>query len=74
MFINGLAEGPLAFSIPGAPGRIAIALSTSVEGVLGALAIGSGSPIQIFLITRTGRFIVVRINHRNSLDVILTLV
>ena len=74
MFINGLAEGPLAFSVPGTPGRIAVALSTSVEGVLAALAIGSGSSIQIFLITRTGRFIVTRVNHCNGLDVILTLV
>ena len=74
MFINGLAEGPLAFSVPGTPGRIAIALSASVEGVVAALALRSSSSIQIFLITRTGRFNVTRVNHRNGLDVILTLV
>ena len=74
MLINCLSEGPLALSVSGTPGRIAIALSAGVEGVVAALALRSSSSIQILLITRTGRFDITRVNHSNGLDVILTLV
>ena len=74
MLIDGLSEGPLALSISGTPGRVAIALSAGVEGVVAALALRSSSSIQALLITRTGRLGVTRFNHSNGIDVILTLV
>ena len=74
MLIYGLSEGPLALSVSGTPGRIAIALSAGVEGVVAALALRSSSSIQTLLVTRTGRLGVMSFNHSNGIDVILTLV